>query len=101
MPRNTRASRRGESSQTTWEQPEVLSGEEDGVAPPGRITREAKEHLRGMQMSFTKRMYEYAKAFQKISSPAAAERNQPTRDGCMDPWIHGSPWITFSFFLGR
>ena len=63
MPRNTRASRRGESSQTTWEQPLVVSGDEDGEAPPGRITREAKEHLRGMQMSFTKRMYEHAKAF--------------------------------------
>ena len=62
MPR-TRGARRGESSQTTWEQPLVVSGDEDGEAPPGRITRETKEHLRGMQMSFTKRMYEHAKAF--------------------------------------
>ena len=41
----------------------MLEGDPDGVAPPGKITKEEKERLRGLQMSFVKRMYEHAKEF--------------------------------------
>ena len=60
MPRTRRTAAQ---EQTSWEQPLVLEGDPDGVAPAGKITKEEKEHLRGLQMSFVKRMYEHAKEF--------------------------------------
>ena len=53
MPRTRRTAAQ---EKTSWEKPVVLEGDPDGVAPPGKITKEEKEHLRGLQMSFTKRM---------------------------------------------
>ena len=52
--------------ETSLEKPyDLVSGDEGDVAPPRepKISREAKTRLRGMQMSWVKRMYEYAKAF--------------------------------------
>ena len=52
--------------ETSLEDPlNLVSGDEGDVAPPRepKISREAKEHLRGMQRSWVKRMYECAKAF--------------------------------------
>ena len=60
MPRTRRTAAQ---KKTSWEEPLVLEGDPDGVAPAGKITREEKEHLRGLQMSFVKRMYEHAKEF--------------------------------------
>ena len=57
MPRiSTRASQASGSS----EAPHVLSGDEDGVAPPPRIPPEEKERLRQMQKACTLRMYDHA-----------------------------------------
>ena len=61
MPRTRRTA--AAQKKTSLEDPLVLEGDPDGVAPAGKITREEKEHLRGLQMSFVKRMYEHAKAF--------------------------------------
>ena len=54
--------------ETSLEDPLVVSGDEGDVAPPRepKISREAKERLRDMQMSWVKRMYEYAKAFLQL-----------------------------------
>ena len=51
--------------ETSLEDPLVVSGDEGDVAPPRepKISRETKERLRDQQMSWVKRMYEYAKAF--------------------------------------
>ena len=59
MRRVTRASPASGSS----EAPLVLSGEEDGVAPPPRIPPEEKERLRQMQKACTLRMYDHAVAY--------------------------------------
>ena len=61
MPRTRRTA--AAQKKTSLEDPLVLEGDPDGVAPAGKITREEKEHLRGLQMSFVKRMYEHAKEF--------------------------------------
>ena len=59
MPRATRASQASGSS----EAPLVLSGDEDGVAPPPRIPPEEKERLRQRQKACTLRMYDHAVAY--------------------------------------
>ena len=59
MPRRTKNSQASGSS----EAPLVLSGDEDGVAPPPRIPRAEYERLRQMQKAFTLRMYDYAVAY--------------------------------------
>ena len=60
MPRiSTRASQASGSSGA----PLVLSGDEDGVAPPPRIPPEEKERLRQMQKACTLRMYDHAVAY--------------------------------------
>ena len=41
----------------------MLSGDEDAVAPPPRLPRAEKERLRGMELTFTLRMYDYAVAY--------------------------------------
>ena len=61
MPRTTRASQASGSS----EAPLVLSGDEDGVAPPPRIPPEEKERLRQMQQACTLSMYDHAVAYFK------------------------------------
>ena len=61
MPRTRRTA--AAQKKTSLEDPLVLEGDPDGVAPAGKITKEEKEHLRGLQMSFVKRMYEHAKEF--------------------------------------
>ena len=61
MPRTRRTA--AAQKKTSLEDPLVLEGDPDGVAPAGKLTREEKEHLRGLQMSFVKRMYEHAKEF--------------------------------------
>ena len=59
MPRNTRTSQASASR----EKPIVLSGDEDGVAPPRRLDEEVYEQLREIQRSFTKDMYDFAVAY--------------------------------------
>ena len=59
MRRVTRASQASGGS----EAPLVLSGDEDGVAPPPRIPPEEKERLRQMQKACTLRMYDHAVAY--------------------------------------
>ena len=61
MRRVTRASPASGSS----EAPLVLSGDEDGVAPPPRIPPEEKERLRQMQQACTLSMYDHAVAYFK------------------------------------
>ena len=74
MPRNTRTSQASGSR----EEPHVLSGDEDAVAPPPRLPREVYERLREMQTSFTKRMYDYAVAYlQRTLERTRTEPAQP------------------------
>ena len=61
MPRSTKNSRASASR----EAPLVLSGDEDGVAPPPRIPPEEKERLRQMQQACTLSMYDHAVAYFK------------------------------------
>ena len=66
MRRVTRASPASGSS----EAPLVLSGDEDGVAPPPRIPPAEKERLRQMQQACTLSMYDHAVAYFKgVLSP--------------------------------
>ena len=65
MPRSTKNSRASASTGDERDQPLVLSGEEDGVAPPPRIPPEVKERLRQMQQACTLSMYDHAVAYFK------------------------------------
>jgi hypothetical protein len=67
MPRSTKNSRASASTGDERDQPLVLSGEEDGVAPPPRIPPEVKERLRQMQQECTLSMYDHAVAYFKRS----------------------------------
>ena len=58
MPRSTKNSRASASTGDERDQPLVLSGEEDGVAPPPRIPPQEKERLRQMQQACTLSMYD-------------------------------------------
>ena len=62
MPRTRRTAAQ---KKTSLEDPHVVSGDEGNVDPPRepKVSRETKTLLRGLQMSFVKRMYEHAKAF--------------------------------------
>ena len=62
MPRTRRTAAQ---KKTSLEDPHVVSGDEGNVAPPRepKVSRETKTRLRGLQMSFVKRMYEHAKEF--------------------------------------
>ena len=62
MPRSTKNSRASASTGDERDPPLVLSGEEDGVAPPPRIPPEVKERLRQMQQACTLSMYDHAVA---------------------------------------
>ena len=56
MPRRTT-----KTSQAAGAGVDVLSGDEDAVAPPPRrVPREVVDRLRGMQLTFNKKMYDYA-----------------------------------------
>ena len=61
MPRSTKNSRASASR----EAPLVLSGEEDGVAPPPKISPAEKERLRQIQQACTLSMYDHAVAYFK------------------------------------
>ena len=63
MPRNTKNSRASASTGDERDQPLVLSGDEDAVAPPRRLDEGVYEQLRAIQRSFTKEMYDYAVAY--------------------------------------
>ena len=65
MPRNTKNSRASASTGDERDQPLVLSGDEDGVAPPPRIPPQEKERLRQMQQACTLSMYDHAVAYFK------------------------------------
>ena len=57
MPRRTTRTSQASGSS---EAPLVLSGDEDGVAPPRRLPREESDRLRDMELTFKLRMYDYA-----------------------------------------
>ena len=60
MPRRTTRTSQASGSS---EAPLVLSGDEDGVAPPRRLPREESDRLREMQLTFNQKMYDYAVAY--------------------------------------
>ena len=84
MPRSSKNSRASGSS----EAPLVLSGEEDGVAPPPKISPAEKERLRQMQQACTLSMYDHAVAYFKRT----LQRTKTDPDGCyysvFDGWSH-------------
>ena len=69
MPRRTTRTSQASGSS---EAPLVLSGDEDGVAPPRRLPREDSDRLRDMELTFKLRMYDYAVGYLRRTLTYAA-----------------------------